>query len=321
MDPERWKRIVEVYDGVVERPNGEREAFLDAACAGDDALRREIETLLAVRTQGRLDTPALAVAAQMISNPPSSMLTGRRIGAYQIQARIGPAEWVRSIVRAIRDWRARWAIKVLPPLFAADPDRLARFEREARMLAALIHPHSATIHGIEELDGIQALVLELVDGPALGSSFGNRIRLNAALAKVETLRDVRGAAQFARGVDEFLHVVGFVRADRPPSPRRAFPLRIQHQQPGVSFGPPVGLRRHGVYDEAVAILDQQMAQIRQPRPGAVGFPIQFGVRIGGGSTSRTLCRSRLITARSVCTPSASVRIVAAATRRSVTLGV
>ena len=60
------------------------------------------------------------------------------------------------------------AIKILPRAFIADPDRLARFEREARVLAALNHPNIATIHGVEETGGISALVMELVDGADAG---------------------------------------------------------------------------------------------------------------------------------------------------------
>ena len=59
------------------------------------------------------------------------------------------------------------ALKVLPDVFAADPDRLARFKREAQVLASLNHPNIAAIHGLEEADGLQALVLELLEGPTL----------------------------------------------------------------------------------------------------------------------------------------------------------
>ena len=94
-------------------------------------------------------------------------LTGRRIGSYQIDTRIG-AGAMGEVYRA-RDTRLGRdvALKVLPDAFAADPNRLARFEREARLLAALNHPRIATIHGVEEADGLRALVLELVEGPTL----------------------------------------------------------------------------------------------------------------------------------------------------------
>ena len=73
--------------------------------------------------------------------------------------------WARSIARTIRQLGRDVAIKILPRIFTSDPDRLARFEREARMLASLNHPHIGAIYGVEESDGVRALVLELVEGP------------------------------------------------------------------------------------------------------------------------------------------------------------
>jgi serine/threonine protein kinase len=67
----------------------------------------------------------------------------------------------------IRSWVRDVALKILPPAFRSDADRLARFEREARALAALNHPNIATIHGLEEHQGMHALILELVDGETL----------------------------------------------------------------------------------------------------------------------------------------------------------
>src|SRR4249919_1692736 len=74
------------------------------------------------------------------------------------------------------------AIKILPPSLAADPDRLARFQREAEVLASLNHPHIAAIYGVEETDGVKALVLELVEGPTLADRIAQgAIRVDEAL--------------------------------------------------------------------------------------------------------------------------------------------
>jgi serine/threonine-protein kinase len=105
----------------------------------------------------------------MPPDPVASVLIGRRLGVYQVQARIG-AGGMGEVYRA-RDTKLERdvAIKILPRAFTTDPDRLARFAREARVLASLNHPNIATIHGIEESDGIRALVLELVEGPTLAN--------------------------------------------------------------------------------------------------------------------------------------------------------
>src|SRR5512138_1607002 len=87
-----------------------------------------------------------------------------RVGIYEIVEPIG-AGGMGEVYRA-RDTRLQRdvALKILPDAFASDPERLARFEREAQMLAALNHPHIAAIHGLEESGGVLALVLELVEG-------------------------------------------------------------------------------------------------------------------------------------------------------------
>ena len=96
-----------------------------------------------------------------------ALIAGMRLGAYEIAAAIG-AGGMGEVYRA-RDTRLNRdvALKVLPELFAADPDRLARFKREAQVLASLNHPNIGSIHGFEESGGVHALVLELVEGPTL----------------------------------------------------------------------------------------------------------------------------------------------------------
>src|SRR2546422_7232004 len=96
-------------------------------------------------------------------------LAGSRIGPYEIVSALG-AGGMGKVYRA-RDTKLGRdvAIKVLPASFAADPDRLARFEREARLLASLNHPQIAQIYGVEESAGMTALVLELVEGETLAA--------------------------------------------------------------------------------------------------------------------------------------------------------
>ena len=92
---------------------------------------------------------------------------GSRLGPYSVTAKIG--EGGMGEVSRARDTKLDRdvALKVLPQAFTDDPDRLARFEREAKVLASLNHPNIAAIHGLEESDGNKALVLELVEGPTL----------------------------------------------------------------------------------------------------------------------------------------------------------
>jgi serine/threonine protein kinase len=208
MDPERWKRISEVYHAAAARAPGQRDAFLDVACSGDDALRREVQQLLAVSTEGSFETRAFTAKAHTASDPAAPTLTGRRIGVFQIHEHIGIGG-MGEVYRA-RDTRLGRdvAIKVLPPIFAADPDRLARFEREARMLAALNHPHIATIHGIEELDGVRGLVLELVPGPTLAE----RIAEGRLLVK-----EVLAIAQQVANALEAAHEKGIIHRDLKPA--------------------------------------------------------------------------------------------------------
>jgi serine/threonine protein kinase len=104
-----------------------------------------------------------------------SLTAGARLGPYEILAAIG-AGGMGEVYRA-RDTRLNRdvAIKILPDLFAADADRVARFQREAQVLASLNHPHIAQIYGIEDASaGARALVLELVDGPTLADVIAGR---------------------------------------------------------------------------------------------------------------------------------------------------
>ena len=95
------------------------------------------------------------------------LVIGTRLGPYEIVSAIG-AGGMGEVYRA-RDTQLKRevAIKVLPDTFSQDPDRLARFQREAELLATLNHPNIAAVYGLEKADGLTGIVLELVEGPTL----------------------------------------------------------------------------------------------------------------------------------------------------------
>ncbi len=107
-----------------------------------------------------------------------ALTPGTRLGVYEVSAKIG--EGGMGEVYQARDTKLDRdvALKVLPEAFTSDPDRLARFEREAKVLASLNHPNIGTIYGLEEAEGVKALVLELVEGPTLA----DRIKQGPAAA-------------------------------------------------------------------------------------------------------------------------------------------
>jgi Tol biopolymer transport system component len=133
---------------------------------------------------------------------------GSRIGPYEITSALG-AGGMGEVYRA-RDTKLGRdvALKILPEVFAADPDRLARFEREAKALAALNHPHIAQIHGLEDQGGVRALVMELVEGPTLAERIA------------EGPIPLQEAAPIARQIAEALeaaHDAGIIHRDLKPA--------------------------------------------------------------------------------------------------------
>ena len=209
MMPDRWQQISQLYHAALARDGDDRAAFLAEACHEDEPLRRELESLLAqpASAQAFLDAPALACAAQIVSDVGASALVGRRLGAYQVQAHLG-AGGMGEVYRA-RDTKLGRdvAIKILPHVFTSDPERLARFEREARMLAALNHPNIGAIYGLEDVDGIRALVLELVDGETLADRIARGpLPLKDALPMARQIAEALDAA----------HDKGIVHRDLKP---------------------------------------------------------------------------------------------------------
>lgn len=151
-------------------------------------------------------------------------MIGQMIAHYRVQEKIG-AGGMGEVYRAQDTRLCRdVALKVLPELFARDVERMARFEREAKVLASLNHPNIASIYGLEESNGFRALVMELVEGP----TFSERIR-QGPLPLEEALAF---AKQIADGL-EYAHERGIIHRDLKPSNVK---LRQESQVKLLDFG-------------------------------------------------------------------------------------
>ena len=170
--PDRWQHVERLYHDALARDASDRAAFLREACAGDETLQHEVESLLGAGGMGQV---------------------------YRARdTKLG-----RDV-----------AIKILPSMFTADADRRARFEREARLLAALNHPHIGAIYGFEDRDGIHAIVLELVEGETLAEKLARTSGLKAkGLALSEALAIARQIADAL----EAAHEKGIIHRDLKPS--------------------------------------------------------------------------------------------------------
>jgi serine/threonine protein kinase/tetratricopeptide (TPR) repeat protein len=199
MTPERWQQVKAALVVALELTPPDRAAYLDQACAGDQPLRDELDRLLmADQLAGAafLESPAMPPDLGERAQQAPDLWIGRRVGAYEIVAPLG-AGGMGEVYRA-RDTRLKRdvAIKVLPETFATDPDRLARFQREAEVLATLNHPNIAAVYGLEESGHTTAIVLELVEGETLAARLAHgALPIADALSIARQIVDALDAAQ------------------------------------------------------------------------------------------------------------------------------
>jgi eukaryotic-like serine/threonine-protein kinase len=212
--PEDWPRVRDAFEGALALPADRRPAYLAERCSGDEALRQEVESLLAwdARAQSLSDAPVLVRVddATVMKN-----LEGRRIGPYQLATKIGAGGM--GEVYTARDTRLdrTVAIKVLTAHLADDPHARERFQREARAVAALNHPHICTLHDVGSQDpstgfgqAIDFLVMEYLAGETLAERL--------AKGPLPLDRALQYAIQIADALDK-AHRQGITHRDLKPA--------------------------------------------------------------------------------------------------------
>ena len=208
MTPELYRQIGSLYHAALELEPSQREAFLDEACAGNDALRHEIEELLASHEQAGnfLAKPAVE-SIKPSHQDQSETLIGRELGQYRVLSRIGAGGMGEVFLAEDNRLSRKVALKILPVEFVTAPDRIRRFEREAKAASATAHPNIVSIYDIGQSQNIHYIASEFVEGETLR----RRIKRDK-LPEIEAL-DI--ALQIANALDS-AHAARIVHRDIKP---------------------------------------------------------------------------------------------------------
>src|SRR5262249_38381631 len=153
MKPERWQQIEQHFHAALECKASQRAAFLDEVCAGDETLRREVESLLAYQDQAEsfIEAPAFAVAPELLVETQTELAMGEYLSHYRILNPIGAGGMGQVYLAQDTRLGRKVALKLLSARFTGDQDRVHRFQREARAASALNHPNILTIYDIGKI--------------------------------------------------------------------------------------------------------------------------------------------------------------------------
>ncbi|HSE23940.1 MAG TPA: serine/threonine-protein kinase, partial [Pyrinomonadaceae bacterium] len=182
MSDEYWDRLQELFYAVTALEPAERVAYLDQTCRGDESMRRRIESLLESHDQRNLfiDSPAYQAAAEMLVQD-LSLKAGQLISHYRILSLLGQGGMGQIYLAEDTKLKRKVSLKFLSPKFAEDRERVLRFEQEARAISALNHPNILTIHEIGEIQQVQFIAGEFIDGDTLRQRLSTTINIDEAI--------------------------------------------------------------------------------------------------------------------------------------------
>ena len=177
MTPERWRQVKEALHSALGVEPAARAAFLAESCAGDEPLRREVESLLASyeRAGTFFDTPAVEDAARALAESRAASLIGSTAGPYKILSQLGAGGMGEVYLAQDARLGRKVALKLLPSCFTQDAERLRRFRQEASAASRLNHPNILTIHEVGRADAAHYIATEYVEGQTLRGLLEQRL--------------------------------------------------------------------------------------------------------------------------------------------------
>jgi len=209
MTPERWQQIDALFHAALACEPAQRTEFLAVQCAGDDPLRLEVESLISSHEENEsfIETPAGDVAAEMLGTHKPAFESGQEIENYRIVRQLGSGGMGEVYLADDIRLKRHVALKLLPAHFTVNPDRVRRFEREARAASSLNHPNIVTIYEIKQSGSTHFIATEFVDGKTL------RQMMNEKPPKLSEILNV--AIQVADALSG-AHAAGIVHRDIKP---------------------------------------------------------------------------------------------------------
>ena len=202
MDPERWQKVERIYNAAIEREPDARGAFLERECAGDEALRREVESLLGYQPEatGLLAAPLRKVIAEKVADGERAEILGRQLGNYRILSRLGAGGMGEVYLAEDTRLDRKVAIKFLPPESTADEGAKRRLIREAKAAAKLDLPNICSIYEVAEAEGQTLIAMQYVEGETLAHRIKHEpMEVREALAVAAQVADALAEAH-ARGI-------------------------------------------------------------------------------------------------------------------------
>jgi eukaryotic-like serine/threonine-protein kinase len=169
MTSAQLRTIEGIFRAALDQQPEQLSAFLDVACEGDEELRRNVETLLPARKKAAdfIETSAVELATKIIQSGQAHSLVGQMIGHYKLSELLGSGAMGEVYVATDVTAGRKAALKLLSTRFITDPERLKRFQQEARAVVGLNHPNIVTVYKIGENNAIHYIESELIEGETL----------------------------------------------------------------------------------------------------------------------------------------------------------
>src|SRR5881409_2089522 len=209
MEPGRWGRITDIYHATIARPSEERASFLCEECHGDESLRKQVEAMVKSheRSGDFIESPAFAVAPELLVEEKSGALIGELIGHYRIESLLGVGGMGEVYLARDEQLGRKVALKLLPEHMTANETQLSRFKTEARTASALNHPNILTVYEISVEGNRHFIATEFIEGITLRASLARgRMNLQDALEIAVQVASALAAA----------HETGVVHRDIKP---------------------------------------------------------------------------------------------------------